>query len=250
MVVATIALAVAMTGTAFAAEVALVPGSHIKPHSITAKQLADGAVTHKVLARQAVLGNNVGGAVPGKYVPQTCPDGSTVVDAPCPVQTYVGVTGALAGTRITVPAGAGVLTNYFSRVAGTSTAMLNSAPAVMIMPNKPMRISKLVVGIVGDPASNWPTMVTVALLVNGSASVVNCSITVTSGGANRCSMRDEIILAPKSTVAFEIGVSGFVPPPGVPGAWDSFDLSVGYLSQVWCTQAKNVPCPIGNARGR
>jgi hypothetical protein len=63
-------------------------------------------------------------------------------------------------------------------------------------------------------------------------------------------MRDEIILAPKSTVAFEIGVSGFVPPPGVPGAWDSFDLSVGYSSTVWCTTKNPICSGGGERRGR
>ncbi|HZZ95852.1 MAG TPA: hypothetical protein VFE19_02465, partial [Jatrophihabitantaceae bacterium] len=184
MVVATLALVVATTGTAFAAKAALIPGSQIKPHSITAKQLATGAVTHSILANKAVQANNFGAAEPTKYTTSLCPDGSKQVGKACPASTYAQIAGGIGTTRITVPAGGGVL-NFFAPIQGSSTATLDVSPkVVMLAPDQPISLARFTVGIVGDPATNWPSTVAVGVIVNGQAPSGGCTILTAPGTKN------------------------------------------------------------------
>lgn len=223
MIVALFALVIASTGTAFAAQSALIPGSHIVAHSITAKQLAPGAVNHNALGNKAVRRNNFGGTPPKQYSDTVCANGQIVVAAPCPV-------GAIEGAQVTIPAGGAVL-NYFSGLNDTGIpATLNPSPGhgIGFAPNAETALTGLNVQMSSEPAAKWPSSISVSLIINGFPSSAFCIIeNPTPGGSNHCQSSTKVTIPANSSVAFYYNVINT--NLGDP-SWDSFELTLSYLS--------------------
>jgi hypothetical protein len=101
---------------------------------------------------------------------------------------------------------------------------------VVATPSTPTKLSNFSVQIVGNPASNWPTSVTVQVVVNGNAnSSVFCSINSGPSATNACTSSGSTILPANGNYALEFTVanSSLVNP-----AWDQFDISVGYTTTL------------------
>ena len=225
MIVALFALVIASSGTAFAAQAALIPGSRIVAHSITAKQLAPGAVNHAALGSKAVLKNNYGGPPPRAAVAMICPGGIVVFGGPCPA------VGAWGSALVTIPAG-GFSLNVLSGITDTGIrATANPSPGhgEGTSPNRETQIASLNVQMTGEPVTNWPSAIIVGLLVNGVASSSFCTIQdPTPGGSNECRSTSKVTIPANSSVSFLYGVLGKNAP--LDPTWDEFELSVSYLN--------------------
>ena len=230
MIVALFALVIATTGTAFAAQSALIPGSRIVAHSITAKQLAPGAVNHTALGNKAVQRNNFGGAPPKQFSDTICANGTVAVGAPCSIGSYMGLLGGASTTIVTIPAAGGVLTFYGPPSSPGETASLQ--PVYQLTPNQPIQLSQLDVEIFGPPATNWPQSINVFMVVNGViAGTQFCSFNPSPGGNNKCSMDPSAApttIPAGSSISFAFQVSN----TGINPTWDQFDLAVGYMSSA------------------
>lgn len=248
MAVALLALVVATTGTAVAAKSAMISGSDIKPHSITAKQLKKGAVDAKALRKGAVRNAalapgsvspaKLSGPLPPSVVSQTCPDGTVVVGTPCPVGTFGDVAGGAVSNEASIPAAANSVTFYHAGQQGSASL----TPKWARTPLSPTRVSKLTAEISIDPAVKWPKVVIVQLLAQGKATAVGCAINQpVPGGANTCSMTpNQAIDIPGLTrYTFAIFVSGAAAGDPDP-SWDAFSVGFGYISAQTC---RIDPCP-------
>lgn len=230
MIVALFALVIASTGTAVAAQSALIPGSRIVAHSITAKQLARGAVNHAALGSQAVKTSNFGGPAPFQDSTTVCANGTFSVGAPCPIGSYEGLLGGYSTTIVSIPAAGGVLTFYGPPSGAGVVASLQ--PIVQLTPNQPIQLSNLDVQIFGPPATNWPTSINVSMIVNGfPAGTAFCLMHPSPGGTNECHMDPSAaptIIPADSSISFSFQVSN----TGINPSWDKFDLAVGYMSSA------------------
>lgn len=134
----------------------------------------------------------------------------------------------MQSNRVTVPTGV-VASVVFAPLTGQVTASPDFAGAQTATPAVPVKFRDVSVVLTRPSASNTPTGVTVALVVNnGTVSGTGASCTFDPRSATGCTFAGPIQVPANATAAWVVTTTGQVGGP--PAPWGAYDLSLGYAT--------------------